>query len=65
MEEIKCKVCGKKPEELKEYVTLAKEGGYESAEEAVKREEGTYNPATGQFYCTSCYIAIGMPLGRA
>lgn len=65
MLEVKCKGCGKKPEELKEYVTLAKENGYESAEQAVKREEGTYNPSTGQFYCTSCYIKAGMPLGQA
>lgn len=62
---VKCKCCGKKPEELQEYVTLAKEEGYESAEQAVKREEGTYNPSTGAFYCTSCYIKIGMPSGIA
>lgn len=62
---VKCKICGRKPDELKEYVALAKECGYESAEQAVKCEEGTYNPATGEFYCTYCYIEIGMPLGRA
>lgn len=63
--DVRCKICGKKPEELKEYVTLAKENGYDSAEQAVMCEEGTFNRATGKFYCTSCYIEIGMPLGQA
>lgn len=28
------------------------------------RSDGTYNPKNGHFWCDSCYIAIGMPLGR-
>lgn len=61
----KCKICGKKPSELVEYLILAEEEGYSSAEEVVRNEEGTYNPATGFFYCTGCYIKIGMPSGKA
>jgi len=62
---MKCKVCKKQPHAISEYVDLAGMEGYVSAEEAVRREEGTYNPATDLFYCTSCYIKIGMPLGTA
>jgi len=61
---IKCKCCGKKPEEIKEYVECAKD--YEcTPEEYVIKEEGTLNIFTGNFYCTECYISIGMPLGKA
>lgn len=61
----KCKICGKRPSELSEFVALAESNGYKSAEEAVMEEEGTYNNETGEFYCTICYIKIGMPLGTA
>lgn len=60
-----CKGCGKKASELVEYRMLAEECGYDSADEAVAEEEGTYNPKTGKFWCTSCYIKAGMPLGTA
>ena len=63
--ETKCKGCGKKPEELLEYTTLAEEMEYHTAEEAVMHEEGTYNQLTGKFYCSKCYIKAGMPLGKA
>lgn len=63
--EVVCRGCGRKPQEIDEYVELAKTEGYANAEEAVKNEEGTYNPKTGQFYCTVCYIENGMPLGKA
>jgi CYTH domain-containing protein len=63
--EIKCKCCNKKPDEISEYTDMVKAGDYKTAEEAVKCEEGTYNPKTGAFYCTSCYIKVGMPLGKA
>jgi hypothetical protein len=65
---MKCKVCGKRPDEIEEYVEMAndKEGfGCDTPEEVVIREEGTYNSRTGLFYCTDCYIKIGMPLGTA
>lgn len=59
-----CFECGKAPSELTEYVTAARE--YEiTPDEYVRREEGTYNPQTGFFWCTECYIKIGMPLGKA
>lgn len=61
---IQCKRCGKEPHELREYITLAKELQC-TPEQAVVREEGTYNRGTGKFYCTVCYVAVGMPLGRA
>ena len=61
----RCKGCGKKPSELIEYVALAEEEGYSTPDEVVVNEEGTYNPKTGAFYCTSCYIKVGMPLGLA
>lgn len=70
--EIKCKCCGKKPEELSYYVDQAKseneylkEGEKPYTADDIAREDGTYNPKTGMFYCFSCYIKIGMPLGTA
>lgn len=62
--EIKCKICKRKPEEIEEY-THAAEAENMTPEEYVKTEEGTYNSRTGLFYCTECYIKIGMPLGLA
>jgi hypothetical protein len=61
---VKCKVCGKQPNEISEYKTQAKVYKI-TPEEYVRQEEGTYNLKTGLFYCTSCYIKIGMPRGRA
>lgn len=29
------------------------------------REDGTYNPETGGFYCSACYVAVGQPVGIA
>lgn len=70
--DIKCKCCGKRPEELSYYVNFAKaenehlEPGEEPyTPERVAKEDGTYNPATGYFYCFKCYIDLGMPLGTA
>jgi hypothetical protein len=62
---MECKVCGRKPGDIEEYVDMAKENGEPITEGFMTREEGTYNPATKQFYCTECYIKIGMPLGTA
>jgi len=31
----------------------------------VEENEGTYNAFSHFFYCTDCYIAVGMPLGIA
>ena len=61
---IACIGCGRTPDEIPEYIAMAE---YEdmSPEECVIHNEGTYNPRTGSFYCTKCYIGIGMPAGKA
>ena len=61
---VQCRECRRKPEEIPEYVEMAEVEGYSSAEEAA-RTDGTFNPLTEQFYCTECYIEVGMPLGKA
>lgn len=65
MTDIYCVGCGKHPSKLHEYIDLAEECDYSSAEEAVICEEGTYNESNGHFYCTPCYIRVGMPPGVA
>ncbi len=62
--DLKCKVCGKSPSELEEYIEMGKAEGL-TPDEFVRQEEGTLNKQTGLFYCTDCYIKIGMPLGTA
>ena len=65
--ELRCKVCGRKPEEIEEYVEMVESQPehYDSPDDFVLLEEGTLNRETGQFYCTACYIQAGMPLGTA
>jgi len=60
-----CKRCHLYPHEILEFIQLAEEEEYTSATEAVIEEEGTYNPKTGWFYCTDCYIKEGQPKGKA
>lgn len=60
----KCKVCGKTPDKINEYVECARHCN-STPKEFVMHEEGTYNPVTGLFYCTDCYIKVGMPYGIA
>lgn len=62
--QVTCKECGRKPEDIKEYVTEAKENNC-TPTDYVQHQEGTYNWHTGKFYCTDCYIKVGMPLGKA
>ena len=62
--DIHCKRCEKPPAEIPEYQDF-REFGCESPDDMVQREEGTYNPTTGLFYCTQCYIALGCPSGKA
>ena len=57
---ISCRGCQKSPYELSEYLDGATEADI-TPEEYVKLEEGTYNPVTGGFLCTECYIRAGMP----
>lgn len=61
----RCIGCGKRPDQLPEYIELAETEGYESPADAVRGEEGTFNPGNGHFYCTSCYILAGAPIGMA
>jgi len=58
--DLKCFVCGKKPEEITEYIEAAVANDT-TVEDYVKTEEGTYNKENGHFCCTDCYIKIGMP----
>jgi hypothetical protein len=55
-----CSGCGKKPDELVEYIEAASEAGM-TPEAYVRAEEGTYNPSNGHFLCTPCYCDAGMP----
>ena len=61
---IRCRRCKRTPEEIPEYIGCAAENDC-TPDEYVEREEGTFNRATGEFWCTECYIARGMPLGTA
>ena len=60
-----CKCCKRPASEISEYINDAKENGYNDIDEYVMNYEGTYNHNTGYFYCTECYIKLGMPLGKA
>ena len=64
MDNLKCKVCKRTPEEIGEYVSEAEVRNL-TADQFVEQEEGTLNRDTNRFYCTGCYIKIGMPLGVA
>lgn len=61
---MKCKICGREPSEIDEYIEMAEIEGM-TPEEYVRQEEGTFNHNTEMFYCTDCYIKVGMPLGTA
>ena len=56
-----CIGCNKHPDEISEYLDAFDDRGYLSADDFVICEEGTFNPATGHFLCTECYITAGMP----
>ena len=59
-----CAVCHRAPKDISEYVDAAKDEETD-VDSYVRKEEGTYNRYSGHFYCTLCYIKIGMPLGEA
>lgn len=61
---MKCKNCGREPKNITEYIIGAKEEGM-TPNQFVREQEGTYNPRTDLFYCTKCYIELGMPTGKA
>ena len=58
-----CIGCGKEPNQIDEYIEAVTENPsrYADADDYVRREEGTYNPANGHFACTYCYIEMDMP----
>ena len=62
--EPRCIKCGRSPVEIPEYRDVAADDGVHP-NDYVRSEEGTYNPASGHFFCTECYIEVGMPLGVA
>lgn len=59
-----CFRCGKPASSFAEYREGAREGHLDSARDYVCDQEGTYNDITNRFACDSCYIAIGMPVGK-
>lgn len=61
MESPICFRCRRKPAEIDEYQELVREYGFDNEDQAVREEEGTYNPENDLFACTDCYIAVGMP----
>jgi len=63
--EERCNGCKLEAHQLPEYAAIALDEDYGSSLEAMRREEGTYNRENGHFWCNSCYIKAGMPLGVA
>lgn len=61
---VHCAVCKKMPHEIDEYVKAVR-GTTRTPVQYVTSQEGTYNRDSGRFYCTGCYVAIGMPSGKA
>jgi hypothetical protein len=61
----RCVGCDRVPDEIDEYIEAAKDEGLRHPSQFVRRNEGTYNPDNGHFYCTKCYIKAGQPLGVA
>ena len=59
--EVRCAFCYRTPEEI-DY-TMFKES-WQSHDEYVIAEEGTYDPESEQFLCDACYIKLGQPSGR-
>lgn len=55
-----CAKCGKRPDELDEYIESAADAGM-TPDAYVRAEEGTYNPEVNRFVCTPCYCDMGMP----
>lgn len=63
-----CVGCNKRPDELAEYIDAcndANDGRGLTPSEYVRLEEGLYNARNGHFFCTSCYVDVGVPLGVA
>lgn len=50
-----CKGCGRRPDEIREYVIEAQQYAM-TPDQFVRADEGTYNPDDGSFICTECYF---------
>jgi hypothetical protein len=59
-----CARCKRHPEEIEEYLIAAKEEET-TPTKYIKTGEGTYDDATGLFWCTDCYCILGCPTGKA
>jgi hypothetical protein len=57
-----CVICCCNPDELSEYTEPAAELNI-SANEYVRKEEGTFNRQNGHFLCTPCYVVASQPSG--
>lgn len=62
--DIRCAGCGRPPAEIGEYVEAADQEEM-TPDQYVQTNEGTFNPENGHFWCTACYIKVGLPLGVA
>jgi len=60
MSETVCQGCGKRPDEIGEYIEAAKHARM-TPMQFVREEEGTFNKENEHFLCTQCYIEAGMP----
>ena len=57
-----CAGCQKHPDQIWEYRDAAAHDYRKiTPDEYVRLEEGTFNPDTGRFLCSECYVAAGMP----
>ncbi len=59
-----CVKCHRSPKHILEYIEAAEDDKTDPIS-YLRREEGTYNPSNGHFWCTTCYVKVGTPLGVA
>lgn len=64
MSKMVCANCHRTPDELQEYVDAALDEDMTPIQYVVENE-GTFSPKFNTFYCTNCYILVGMPRGQA
>lgn len=50
-----CKGCGRRPDEIREYILPAEDLDI-TVDQYVRENEGTYDPTDGSFLCTACYF---------
>ena len=58
-----CAVCRKHPNDINEYVWAGIEHG-STPVVYVKQEEQTLNRCINAFWCTQCYVELGLPSGK-